>query len=436
MRRFLLAGLALIFVSAQFLPPTAAAPRQPPPRGPLAKPANLAAYAPDEVLVAFRPGIRPDVAAQAVGARISGEIQGLGVHILKVPPGTVEATVRAFDRNPLVEFAEPNGTVYAFVDPDDPYDNTICYPASDGACVMQWGWSNVRAYDAWAIVQGSATVKVAVVDTGMDIAWASGLPENTPHEDLGLPCIASHEGRSWVSSEPRYIDDHSHGTHVGGTIGACTNNALGVAGANWRLHFIVEKTLDFTGSGYWSWVAKGITDAADRGAKAINLSLGGSTGSKTLRRAVDYAWNRGAVLVCAAGNTGNTARSYPAYYTNCLAVAAVDNANQRPSWSTYGSWVEVAAPGVAILSLMQDQCDWSFMCWWEGYKEGYDSLSGTSMATAFVTGLAALIWSTGRCATNTCVRSIIENNTDPVGTWVSKGRVNFLKALSAAQALP
>ncbi|MBI3976459.1 MAG: S8 family serine peptidase, partial [Armatimonadetes bacterium] len=145
-----------------------------------------------------------------------------------------------------------------------------------------------------------------------------------------------------------------------------------------------------------------------------------------------YAWNKGAVLVCAAGNSGTTAATYPAFYTNCLAVAASDPNDARPSWSTYGSWVEVAAPGLGILSTMQDTFEWCSLCWLYGYFEGYDTLSGTSMATSVVSGLAALVWASGKCGTNACVRSRIENNTDPVpGGYVSKGRVNFFKALNA-----
>jgi thermitase len=441
MRRLLQAGLVLVILSSLLVPfvstppPLAAAPARRGPRGPLAQPANLPPYAPDEVLVAFQPGVRAETVAQAVGARVQSQIQGLGVHVLKVPQGAVEATLRSLERNPLVEFAEPNGMVYAFLtDPNDPYDNTgapNCYMGSDFNWHCQWAWGVLQAYQAWDTWRGSPTVKVAVVDTGIDIAFASGLPNNTPHEDLGAACGNSYTVVSWVRGESG-IDDNGHGTHIAGIVGACTDNAKGTAGANWYVHLIGEKVLAWYGGGTWSQVASGIRDAADRGARVINLSLGGSSGSRTLERAVNYAWNRGAVLACAAGNSGNTARSYPAYYTNCIAVAATDPGDNRASWSTYGSWVEVAAPGVDILSTVQDQFEWCYLCWGEGYFEGYDALSGTSMATSFVSALAALLWAEGECTTNTCVRNRIENNTDPVnGSFVTKGRINFLKALSA-----
>jgi len=143
--------------------------------------------------------------------------------------------------------------------------------------------------------------------------------------------------KSYVSGESGN-DDNSHGTHVGGVIGACTDTATptGVAGANWNVHLLGVKVLNWYGSGSWSAVAKGINWAANNGAKVINLSLGGSTGSTTLRNAVNNAWNKGAVVVCAAGNSPNTTPSYPAYYTNCLAVAATNQNDQRASFSTYG----------------------------------------------------------------------------------------------------
>jgi len=443
MRRILLAGLVLFILAALSLstlslPSLSAAPRVRPPRGPLAKPANLAAYVSDEILVAFRPGIRPDTAAQAVGARVHSQIEGLGVHILKVPQGTVEGTLRALEHNPLVEFAEPNGFVYAFANPNDPYANGICYWDSSGQCTTQWAWAKVQGPQAWDLTTGSATVRVAVVDTGIDAGDPYGLPPDPPHEDLGAgsrcnspttPVIL----KSYVSGE-RGNDDNGHGTHIAGVIGACTNNTWAVAGANWAIQLMGVKVLSWYGSGTWSAVASGIRWAADNGAKVINLSLGGSGGSNTLRRAVDYAWSRGAVLACAAGNSGNSARSYPAFYTNCIAVAATDGNDQKPSWSSYGNWVEVAAPGVAILSTTQDTWEWCFLCWGEGYYEGYDSLSGTSMSTSFVSALAALIWASGKCGTsNSCVRSRIENNADAIagtGTYWTKGRINFYRALN------
>ncbi len=385
----------------------------------------------DEVLVAFREDVNPTVVARAVGARVSGVLPGLGVHILKVPAGSVEGTVRALTHNPMVEYAEPNGYLHAFVTPDDPYVST-CYTTSHDGCVIQWSWARVNAYGAWGVTTGSASVRVAVVDTGIDVGDPNYpyFPDLTGHEDI-VSCQAPII-QSFVSGESG-DDDNGHGTHVAGIIGACTNNTKGVAGANWSVQLMGVKVLDYSGSGTLSAVASGIRWAADNGAKVINLSLGTSTPYKTLARAVNYAWNKGAVLACAAGNDGSTARTYPAAYTNCIAVAATDPTDTKASFSSYGAdWVDVAAPGVGILSTIQDDFNWCFLCYWYGYFPGYDALSGTSMATPHVAGLAALVWARGECTTNVCVRNKIESTADPIpgtGTYWQWGRVNYYNAV-------
>ena len=386
----------------------------------------------DEVLVAFRDEGHAAVVARAVGAKVSRVLEGLHVHVLKVPAGSVEGTVRALTHNPMVEFAEPNAILHAFLeDPNDPYDNTSCYSTSTAGCITQWAWAKVQAYDAWSVTKGSPAVKVAVVDTGIDVGdpnywW----PDYTGHEDL-VSC-QSIIIKSFVSGESGN-DDDGHGTHVAGTIGACTNNAIGVAGANWQVQLMGVKVLDYSGSGTLSAVASGIRWAADNGANVINLSLGTDTPYKTLERAVNYAWNRGAVLACAAGNNGTAARTYPAAYTNCIAVAATDSNDAKAWFSSYGAdWVDVAAPGVNILSTIQDDWTWCFLCYWYGYFPGYDALSGTSMAAPHVAGLAALVWATGKCSTNSCVRSQIESTADKIdgtGTYWQWGRVNYYNAV-------
>ncbi len=399
---------------------------------PVAVPGASGDQLPDEVLVSVKAGADLPEIARAAGARVHGEIEGLGVHVLKVRPGLVSRVVRALSRNPQVEFAEPNGYLHAFPNPNDPYDDTTCYATSGGACLTQWAWAKVNAYAAWDVTTGSSAVRVAVVDTGIDVGDPTNLfPDLTGHEDIvacQTPII-----QSFVAGETGN-DDNGHGTHVAGTIGACTDNGVGVAGANWAVQLMGVKVLDYSGSGSLSAVASGIRWAADNGAKVINLSLGTSTPFKTLERAVNYAWNKGAVLACAAGNAGTSAKTYPAAYANCIAVAATDQNDVKADFSNYGAtWVDVAAPGVQILSTMQDQFDWCFLCYAYGYFEGYDALSGTSMATPHVAGLAALVWARGQCTTNACVRGKIESTADPIpgtGTYWKYGRVNYQAAVN------
>src|SRR2546422_10136417 len=140
---------------------------QPPSR--LLPPSGRGDHVSDEVLVAFREDVNPTIVARAVGARVSGVLPGLGVHVLKVPAGSVEGTVRALTHNPMVEYAEPNGYLHAFVTPDDPYVSA-CYTTSHDGCVVQWSWATVNAYGAWDVTTGGASVRVAVGETGIDVA--------------------------------------------------------------------------------------------------------------------------------------------------------------------------------------------------------------------------------------------------------------------------
>jgi thermitase len=373
---------------------------------------------PDEVLVSLKPGADVNNIARGQGARVQAQTD-LGVWVLRVPPGAVDKVVDALSRNPNVDYAEPNGIAVAFSDPNDPYDNTTCYNSSHSGCVSQWAWGKIQAYQAWSVTAGSASVRVAVVDTGID----------NSHPDL--PAVALQ--RDFINGDGNAEDDNGHGTHVAGTIGALTNNGAGVAGTNWNVSMMAVKVLNASGSGSYAAVANGIKWAADNGAQVINLSLGGSLNSKTLQRAVNYAWNKGVVLACAAGNNGNGGKSYPAAYTNCIAVAATNQSDAKASFSNFGAnWVDLAAPGVSILSTMPNTS--VILNTQLGYYQNYDALSGTSMATPHVAGLAGLVWATGKCSTASCVRSRIENNADQIagtGQYWSRGRINAYKAVVA-----
>lgn len=375
-------------------------------------------YKPDELLVKFAPGADPPSLARAFGFHLHHQTL-LGVWVVKVPPQALDAMLAALSHNPQVEYVEPNGIATIDLDPNDPYDNTTCYNSSKSGCVSQWAWGKIQAYAAWDLTTGSSAVRVAVVDTGID----------NSHPDLP-PVVAQWD---FVNNDNNAEDDNGHGTHVAGTIGALTNNGVGVAGMNWQVSLLAAKVLDASGSGTYAQVADGIVWAADNGAKVINLSLGGSIGSTTLKNAVDYAWSKGAVLACAAGNSGSSAKTYPAAYTNCIAVAATDENDNKASFSNYGAkWVDVAAPGVRILSTMPDTP--VYLTTQYGYFTTYDALNGTSMATPHVAGLAGLVWATGKCTTNTCVRQRIETNADPIpgtGRYWYWGRINAYRAVSA-----
>jgi thermitase len=247
---------------------------------------------------------------------------------------------------------------------------------------------------------------VAVVDTGVDYT----------HEDLAGTV---RKGYDFVNDDTDAMDDQGHGTHVAGTIAATLNNNKGVVGVSPNVVRILAVKVCGVGGCTWSNVASGIVYAADKQARVINLSLGGPESSQTLKDAVNYAWNKGVLLACAAGNEGAGDPLYPAAYKRCLAVAATDENDARASFSQYAP-DGVAAPGVSILSSLPGN--------------NYESWSGTSMATPHVAGLAALLFSQNPNRTNRRVREIIQGTTDDIGTAgkdpiFGYGRINASKAV-------
>ena len=367
----------------------------------------------NRILVKFRPGTPPDAAAELhrqLGARVVGSVSRLGVDVVETQAGDLPARISAYQRDPRVEYAEPDYRAEAYavgvrasVTPNDTYFN------------KQWGMVKVQAPDAWGVTTGSKEVEIAILDTGID----------QDHEDLSAKIVANQNFTGSNTADDLY----GHGTHVAGIAAAITNNGKGVAGLGYDSSLMNVKVLDDSGSGYYSWVANGIIWAADNGAKVINMSLGGSSPSKTLESAVNYAWGKGVVLVAAAGNNGSAGRSYPAYYQNCIAVAATDSSDKKASWSNFGNWVDVAAPGVDIFSTMTDHP--SIL----SNSAGYGTLSGTSMATPHVAGLAALVWATPYGTSNSAVRARIEKNADRIagtGRYWTYGRINAYKAVAPA----
>ncbi len=368
---------------------------------------GTAAFAPDQVLVKFKPGTPASdqaLAHRQIGGQLKAEITALGVQVIGVQAGTVEAWVAAYGRNPNVEYAEPNYIAYAIGIPNDTYFG------------KQWGMTKIRAPEAWGVTTGNSGVKIAILDTG--------IYQN--HEDLKGKIAGN---RNFTNS-PTVDDRYGHGTHVAGIAAAATNNGKGVAGVGYDSRLLNVKVLNDQGSGYYSWVANGIIWAADNGAKVINMSLGGSSSSSTLENAVNYAWSKGVVLVAAAGNSGNSSPLYPAYYKNCIAVAATDKNDAKASWSNFGEWVDVAAPGVDIFSTLPNHKNYISRTY--GKSLNYDYLSGTSMATPHVAGLAALVWATGYGTSNASVRNRIESTADKIpgtGTYWTYGRINAYNAV-------
>lgn len=365
--------------------------------------AKQGSFAPEEIIVKFDFGATMEKIGnlnQKFGVGIKEYLSLPSTFVLKVPLGQEKRLAEIFSSLPMVQFAEPNFESEALFSPNDTYFNN------------QWGLPKVMFPQAWDISQGEQSTRIAIVDTGID----------KDHPDLSGE-IVLRKNFSMASSDD---DLNGHGTHVAGIAAAITNNNQGVAGGAFKAGLLSIKVLNDSGRGYNSGIANGLVWAADNGARVINLSLGGGSPSQTLEDAINYAWNKGAVVNCAAGNNGNANRMYPAYYNNCIAVAATDSGDKKTSWSNFGNWVDVAAPGIDIFSTLPNHKNKI------SSSRNYGSISGTSMATSFVTGLAGLIFSKNPGLTNSQVRQIIEETADQIeGTgdyWVF-GRINAYQSL-------
>jgi thermitase len=347
------------------------------------------------------------------------------VDIVKVAAGAnLDATISSYAARRDVVFAEPNYIAHAsLAAPNDP---------SYGA---DWGMDKTRAVEGWTAYPGSYTgtggVPLAVVDTGVQ----SSHPDlaGRVQTALGANCV----NPSATCGSSAALDDNGHGTHVAGIAGAATNNALGVAGIAYSSPIIPVKVLDSGGSGSYGSITNGIIWAVQKGAKVVNLSLGGTGFSQTLCDAVTSALNSGTLIVAAAGNSGNSVPSYPAACPGVVGVAATDSTDGIPSFSNYGSPnVFVSAPGASIYSTY--------------FNSSYATLSGTSMAAPFVTGLSAVLLSQVTTRTPTAVKNILATTSDKLGsgaygsdpygtcggcTWNASygyGRINAARALALA----
>ncbi|HZN71668.1 MAG TPA: S8 family serine peptidase [Micromonosporaceae bacterium] len=379
---------------------------------------------PGEVLVQFRPGATgQEVAAlhRQQGGQEVDAIPELDVRVVRVPPGQEVAQAAAYGRNPTVRFAEPNRRYrhasHGTNDPDVGRQWQYNSPAND---------ADIDAFEAWHVTTGAASVRIAVLDSGIDLS----------HEDLKSKVVGA---KSFIRGRTSIEDAYGHGTHVAGSAAAVTDNARGVAGTCPACSLLNGKVLGDDGFGADSTVASGIVWATDNGAKVISMSLVNYYASQTVREAVDRAWQRGVVLVAAAGNDGGDYGAYPAAFDHVIAVGATDRNDRRWPSSNYGWWVDVAAPGAEVYSTAPDHANRMF-----GTGVKYGTLSGTSMATPHAAGVAGLVWAGGRCTTNACVRDRLEDCSDkevngtgpdysgaPVSFW-AHGRINANRAVGTA----
>jgi serine protease len=281
-----------------------------------------------------------------------------------------------------IETVEPNYYYSALYVPNDPYYK------------HQWHLDLIGMQKAWDYPAG-ASVIVAVIDTG--IAFEAHQSKFRV-EDLGESQFVS--PYNFVDGNAHAGDDHGHGTHVAGTIAQLTNNGIGVAGVAPRIKLMPIKVLNSRGYGTLSDVAAGIRYAADHGANVINLSLGGPFPSRVLHKAVQYAKEKGVVVVCAAGNSGRSGISYPAAYSESVSVSSVRFDKTLAWYSSYGKGLTIAAPGGDMNvdqneDGLKDGVLQNTLNPQDPTKQGYFLFQGTSMATPHVAAAAALLMSHG-----------------------------------------
>lgn len=348
----------------------------------------------DEIVVKFK-NATPKADIEHIhkrhNATIVKESQFAGFQRIKVPAGkTCHQLIDEYKNEPEVEYAELNYLAYAMFIPNDPY------------FIYQWNFYNstnggINADLAWNITTGDPNVIIAVVDTGVayENYQSHGKTYALAPELSEVHFVA---GYDFVNNDSHPNDDDGHGTHVSGTLAQNTNNGIGPAGLAFRCSIMPVKVLNKQGSGTYTDIADGIYFAVDNGAKVINMSLGGSADSTTIRYACEYAYNHGVILVCAAGNEyqqGNPP-SYPAAYDEyCIAVGAVRFDKTRAYYSNTGSYLDIAAPGGdtsldqngdgQVDGIVQQTFGSTYTSW------GYYLWEGTSMATPHVSAVAALL---------------------------------------------
>ena len=353
----------------------------------------------NEVIVAFFDLISEDRIQEIIageGGTIVGTIPALGVYQISIPgDGTatgVQAAIEAFEGYPEVEYAEANvhSAGGGAVEPDSS---------------LQWGPVKIRADEAWVLGRG-ANVIVAVVDSGVDYN----------HSDLSGKVI---KGKDFVGNDNDPMDEHSHGTHVAGIIGAMQNGS-GISGIASGGKIYAVRVLDASNSGTWLNIAAGI-EAAAKSAKIINYSVWepAATGyaDTTVHNAIKAAVKKGRLCVGIAGNHGKEDKNYPGAFEETFCVGNTTSTDGRSSSSGYGPWVDIAAPGTSIYSTV--------------LSNNYGNKSGTSMAAPHVAGAAAVIWSMHPSWTAAQVRERLEKTSEPLASTLKlgAGRLDLFEAV-------
>ena len=403
--------------------------------------APAAAQAPavsGQLLVGFEAGVsksrQNEILSGAQGrlARRFKAVRGGLLTLVRPRSGkATDALRRRLEADPDVAYAEPDFLLNTSVTPNDPFY------FRDWALNETSGDHDVDAPAAWNT--RTSCTKIAVLDTGVDTdhpdlkdnLYKSPDTPNNNRDDDGNGYVDDTYGWNAITGKGSGEDDDGHGTHVAGIIGGRGNNGTGVAGICWSASIVAVKFMNSQGKGSTSDAIDGMEYAAKKGAKIINASFGCPSSSESLHDAVDYVQDKGVLLVVAAGNDGEDIDNhpeYPASYTdsNILAVAASTDTDQLASFSNYGDTaVDVGAPGDDIYSTY--------------LGGGYKYLSGTSMASPYAAGLAAMLKKQESDATYSNLRYALRHEVDLPPAFKDKvaydGRINAQKALAAIPSL-
>ncbi|MDP8218929.1 MAG: S8 family serine peptidase [Candidatus Theseobacter exili] len=388
-------------------------------------------YAPDRILVKFKGNITAEQASDkgyTINATFMRKFDKSGICVYKLDANEeIAIKLQELKSDPDIEFAEPDYLVSACIVPDDTY-----YPD-------QWGMPKVAAPETWDYTTNGSGVIIACIDSGInynhpDLAgnlWVNSneIPNNGIDDDLN-GYVDDYWGWDFENGDKDPIDDYGHGTMVAGVMAAVGNNTIGVAGVCWSARIMTIKFLDSNGDGYLSDAVPAIEYAVQMGAKIINNSWGGPDYSASLSLAIQLARDKGVRVVAAAGNDSlnmdpTPNREYPACYgiDNIISVMATDQNDFMPYWTNYGyTTADLAAPGQSIKSTAMDG--------------DYMTKDGTSFSAPFVSGTAALIWTTTPSLTYAQVKNYIMNTVDIPPSLNTKcvtgGRLNIRNALLAS----
>jgi len=398
---------------------------------------------PGEYVVRLKPNmisLDAKALAQALGAFVKATIPSQNIVVVRRPVfETTYSAVKTLGQNTLVDLAEPNYIYKTNLVSNDPMMGRLWglknSGQKDSSGKVGVAGIDVGAEQAWDIETGSDKMLVAVIDTGVDFnhpdlvanlwtneAELSGKPDV---DDDNNGVVDDIHGYNAITGKGNAQDDHGHGSHCAGTIGAKGNDGKGVVGVAWNVKIMAVKFLSASGSGTLEDAIKAIDYATKMGAKVMSNSWGGGGFSQTLMDSIKRANEAGAIFIAAAGNDGknnDSSPSYPANYElpNVISVAAIDNQGAKASFSNYGKHtVHIGAPGVNIYSTTVG---------------AYESWSGTSMATPHVSGVAALVWSHEPLLTALQLKERLLLTSQPIAALKSKvktgGLVNAFYALT------